>query len=191
MKRKSPTGSKPTRIAWHPAFFEALQMELNDYRHVLEFHPEYQLTYEPLKIDCVVIKKIKNIQIEKNIATIFREWNIIEYKSPTDYVSVEDFYKVYAYACFYAALNKVSITSMTITFVENRYPKKLLTHLCKILGYTVEESDNGIYTVNGNIIPIQIIDRNKLSLDENVWLRGLSDRLDFSVFNRVTTEATR
>jgi len=79
---------------WHPAFIEALQMELRDNQDALEFHPEYPLTSEPLRIDCVVIKKAKDVIIRKNIAVIFREWNILEYKSPDDYVSVADFYKV-------------------------------------------------------------------------------------------------
>jgi hypothetical protein len=60
--------------------------------------PEYQLTTEPLKIDVVIIKKTKNVVIDKNIAAIFREHNVLEFKNPTDYVSVNDFYKVYGYA---------------------------------------------------------------------------------------------
>ena len=43
-------------------------MELDAYRDVLEFYPEYQLTSEPLRIDCVVIKKAESVRIEKNIA---------------------------------------------------------------------------------------------------------------------------
>ncbi|MCL2806252.1 MAG: hypothetical protein FWD26_09965 [Treponema sp.] len=44
---------------------EALQLELEAYKDVLEFHPELQLTTEPLRIDCVVIKKLKEVKIEK------------------------------------------------------------------------------------------------------------------------------
>jgi hypothetical protein len=98
-----PHSRESTRISWHTAFVEALQMKLEAYRDALEFHSEYQLTSELLKIDCVVIKKEKNLVIKKNIATIFKEWNIIEYKSLDDYVSVNDFYKVYGYACLYAS----------------------------------------------------------------------------------------
>ena len=58
-------------------------MELQAYRDDLEFLPEYPLTAEPLQIDCVVIKKAKDAVIKKNIAVIFREWNLLEYKSPT------------------------------------------------------------------------------------------------------------
>ena len=59
---------------------------------VLDFHPEYNLTSEPLRIDCVVIKKAKGAVIEKNIAAIFRGVNLVEYKNPTDYLSIDDFY---------------------------------------------------------------------------------------------------
>ena len=93
-KSSLPNEEKSQRISWHPAFIEALQLELEAYEDALEFISEYQLTSEPLKIDCVVIKKTKDIEIKKNIAAIFREWNILEYKSPDDHVSVEDFYKV-------------------------------------------------------------------------------------------------
>ena len=51
-------------------------MELQAYRDDLEFLPEYPLTAEPLRIDCVVIKKAKDSVIKKNIAVIFREWGI-------------------------------------------------------------------------------------------------------------------
>jgi hypothetical protein len=87
------------------------------------------LTAEPLRIDIIIIKKLKDIQLTKNIATIFRIYNLVEYKSPTDYLSIADFYKVYGYACLYMSLNEVSISDLTITFVTSRYPRKLITHL--------------------------------------------------------------
>jgi len=55
--------------------------------------------------------------------------NIVEYKSPDDYVSVGDFYKALGYACLYSALNNVSIDDMTLTFAGSRYPRELLAHL--------------------------------------------------------------
>ena len=188
---KSSKNGLHSSIAWHPAFIEALQMELEAYSDILEFHPEYQLTSEPLKIDCIIIKKARDIVIKKNIAAIFKEVNLVEYKSPDDYVSILDFYKVYAYACLYAAFEKIPITSITISFIESRYPKELVTHLKEIRGFLVEKTKPGIYTVRGDILPIQIIDNRQLGEVENLWLRGLSKRLDTSVFNLVTTEAAR
>jgi hypothetical protein len=69
----------------------------------------------PLRVDTVIIKKPPEIHIDKNFARIFKEFNLVEYKSPEDYLSINDFYKVYGYACLYAALNNVSITGLTLT----------------------------------------------------------------------------
>jgi len=163
---------------WHLAFFEALQMELQAYQDALTFDREHQLANGPLKIDCVVVKKAKNVVIKKNIAAIFRGWNLLEYKSPGGYVSVDDFYKVYGYACLYKSFERVPITSLTVSFVESRYPGKLFKHLENARHYKVEENSPGIYTVKGDIIPIQVIDSRRLSPDENLWLKSLSNRLD-------------
>ena len=165
-------------------------MELQEYRGDLEFHPEWPLTSEPLKIDCIVMKKAKAV-IKKNIAVIFREWNLIEYKSPGDYVSVADFYKVYGYACLYASFQRIPITSLTVTFVESRYPQKLLKHLHDERGYAVAENHPGIYTVSGDVLPIQVIDSRRLPADENLWLKSLSNRLDTSAFSRINEEVNR
>jgi hypothetical protein len=131
MKRKSKqlenddvVGGLAKRISWQSAFIQAMKMELREYEGVLDFYDDHRLTEEPLRIDCVVIKKTENVQIKKNIAAIFREHNLIEYKSPGDYVSVADFYKVYAYACLYASIEEVPITSLTLSFVESRYPRR-------------------------------------------------------------------
>ena len=189
--RDKRQGDKSPDIAWHPAFIEAIQLELENYRDVLEFHPEYQLSSEPLRIDCVVIKKTQDVVIEKKIAAIFREVNLLEYKNPDDYVSVVDFYKVYAYACLYASIEKVPITSLTITFVESHYPRLLLAHLMKDRGYMIEKKYPGIYIVSGDILPIQIIDSRKLPTEENLWLKGLSGRFDSLDFIEMKREVTR
>ncbi|MDR2922218.1 MAG: hypothetical protein LBU85_02605 [Treponema sp.] len=180
-----------SQIAWHPAFVEALQMELEAYKDVLEFHAEFQLTSEPLRIDCVIIKKVKDVVIKKNIAVIFREWNLLEYKSPDDYVSIEDFYKVYGYACLYASFKRIPVTSLTVTFVESHYPAGLIDHLRKTRGYTVEKTGPGIYNVTGDILPIQLIDSRQLTEDENLWLKNLSNRLDYLKIRRISSEAYR
>jgi hypothetical protein len=178
-------------IDWHPAFVEALQMELKDYRDMLEFRPECQLTSGPLRIDYVVIKKAKNVVIKKNIAVIFREWNLLEYKNPNGYISIADYYKVYGYACLYASFNKVPITNLTLSFVESRYPRKLLAHLQEVRGYTVEEKWPGVYIISGDILPIQIIDSRKLSAGENLWLRTLSNKLEYQAVIEIGKEASR
>ena len=67
----------------------------------------------------------------------------------------------------------------------------MLKHLKTVRGYHVEENSPGIYTVKGDIVPIQIIDSRQLSADENVWLKNLSNRLDaFSVI-KINDELAR
>jgi len=190
-KQKRTENGENSSIAWHPAFIEALQLELEDYGEALEFHPEYQLTSGPLRIDCIVIKKPPDLVIKKNIGAIFREVNLVEYKSPGDYVSIEDFYKVYGYACLYAYLEKIPVTSITITFVESHYPRELITHLRETRGYKVEKSNAGIYNIAGDILPIQIIDSMKLSAEENLWLKDLNNKLNAQEANRLLLEVKK
>jgi hypothetical protein len=97
----------------------------------------------------------------------------------------------YGYACIYAALNKAAITDMTLTFVESRCPRALLKHLEERRGYHVEEKPLGIYTVNGDILPIQVIDSRKLVAEENLWLRDLDNRLALSAGRRLVREIER
>ena len=194
-KSDSPTGKHEKRqggkipaIAWHPAFVEAIQLELEDYKDSLEFQTEHPLTSEPLKIDCIVIKKAPDVVINKNIAAIFKDVNIIEYKSPSDYVSVSDFHKVYAYAYLYSSFENVPIGKMTISFIESRYPRKLLAYLLETRGCKVEKNHQGIYTIRGDFLPIQIIDNRLLPVEENLWLKELYDRLDQKEIRRILTK---
>ena len=92
---------KNEKLQWHPAFSAALRITLGDEMQYLDMLEEYPLGKKPPQIDVLVIKKLKDIAIKKKIGRIFRGHNIIEYKSPKDHLSVNDFYKVYGYTCFY------------------------------------------------------------------------------------------
>ena len=126
---------KEQTIQWHPAFFAGIQIELGDEAKYFSFEAEHQLGTKPMAID-VLVKKEKERRIRKNIGRIFRTHNVIEYKSPTDYLSVDDFYKVYGYACFYKSdvsnVDSISIEDLTITFVSTNYPRQLVRHLREV-----------------------------------------------------------
>jgi hypothetical protein len=139
----------------------------------------------------VVIRKVKDVEIKKNIAAIFRKWNLFEYKNPGDYVSIADFYKVYGYACLYTSFEKIPVKDLTVSFVQSRYPRKLLKHLQDERGYTIAETAEGIYTVKGDILPIQIIDSRKLPAAENLWLKSLRDNLNSVEVTRISEEIIR
>jgi hypothetical protein len=80
---------------------------------------------------------------------------------------------------------------MTISFVESRHSQKLLEHLQKERSYTVAENAGGIYTVSGDIMPIQVIESRKLPAEENVWLKSLRARLNHTERDRINTEMAR
>jgi hypothetical protein len=178
---------RKTTLHWHPAFVDAIRMELKPYLDKIEILPEVPLTTEPLKIDCIIIKKSKGLVINKNFAVIFRDWNIMEYKSPQDHVSINDFHKVYAYACLYSVIKNIPVEDITISFVESRYPKKLIDFLKRARNYSVEKSSSGVYTIKGDVFAIQIIDSRHLSEVENLWLKNLSAKLDIRAVNKVIT----
>ena len=166
-----------TKLQWHPAFSAALRITLQDEMKYLEMHEEYLLGKKPLQMDILLIKKIKNISIRKSIGRIFREHNIIEYKSPDDYLSINDFYKVYAYACLYQSdtdkVKEIDPETLTITFVCSHYPREMFRHLTNTRGIIIEDKGNGIYYLKGDPIPMQLLLTPKLSEKENYWLQNL------------------
>jgi hypothetical protein len=178
-------------IPWHPAFVQAIKLELEPYGHILEFITEYRLTSEPLEIDLVIVKKAQDISIEKNIARIFRRINILEYKSPDDYFSVYDFYKVLSYAFLYAALNKTSVEDLTLSIIETRYPRELFNYLEEGRRGMVTERSPGIYEISGYPLVIQMIESKKLPIEENLWLKGLAKDLNAAAAGTILEESWR
>ena len=88
------------------------------------------------------MKKLKETTIKKSIAKLFRNHNIIEYKAHDDYLSINDFYKVYGYACIYQSdtdrVKEVDPETLTLTFVCSHYPREMLKHLKQVRGIHVK-----------------------------------------------------
>ena len=168
-------------LQWHPAFYASIQIELSDEADKLIFEREHNLGTKPMLIDVLVIKKNTEDRILKNIGRIFRKFNIVEYKSPEDYLSIDDFYKVYGYCCFYKSQaekqNGIKVDELTITFICSHYPRKFLKHLTSQRQIRIKKCDKGIYYLIGDIIPMQLIVTPKLSKEENLWLKHLTNRL--------------
>ena len=114
-------------LQWHSAFYADLQIELAAEAEYLTFENEHMLGTKPMQLDVLIIKKNETRQIKKNIGRIFLRHNIVEYKSPTDSLSIDDFFKVYGYACFYKSdtrtVNEIKSDDVTITFVCMGYPR--------------------------------------------------------------------
>lgn len=168
-------------LQWHQAFYAGIQIELQSYVGKLIFENEHMLGTKPMQIDVLVVKKEPQTKIEKNIGRIFRMHNIIEYKSPDDYLSTNDFYKVYGYCCFYKSdtviEDQIKSDELTITFVCYHYPCTLIRHLEEQRGYQAARQEDGIYYIIGDIIPIQLIIVPELTDEKNLWLHSLTNRI--------------
>ena len=140
---KSPYPLPSNSATTSSGFSAALRVELEEELDELCIEDEHMLSKKPMQIDVLVVKKKGEQPIRKNIGRIFRKHNIIEYKSPEDYLSINDFYKVYGYTCFYQSETKrvkeIPPEEITITFICNHYPQKLLEHLKKFKGIEVEK----------------------------------------------------
>jgi hypothetical protein len=66
MEIKNPEDEEA--LAWHPAFFEAIQLELDEYSQDLQFIPEFPLNTKPLQIDVVIIKKSRDVPADKSVS---------------------------------------------------------------------------------------------------------------------------
>ena len=105
-------------------FMPGFKLNWKRRQNLLLFENEHQLGTKPKEIDVLIVKKERDVSIRKNIGRIFRTHNIVEYKSPKDYLSVDDFYKADT-----AQADSIAIHDITITFVCHRYPRSLMRHL--------------------------------------------------------------
>ena len=64
------------KLQWHAAFFAEIQIELAEDADKLVFENEHQLSTKPMSIDVLIIKKVKDEPIRKNIGRIFQGHNI-------------------------------------------------------------------------------------------------------------------
>ena len=164
-------------IQWHPAFHASIQIEFKDEVEKLTFDAEHLLAKKPMQVDELIIKVNENEVINKNIGKIFRRHNIIEYKSPDDYLTINDFYKVYGYCCFYQSdteeVCKILPEELTITFICNHFPRKMIQHLREFRGLEIICVEPGIYHIIGDPFPIKLLITKELNPTENRWLQSL------------------
>jgi len=152
MTTESKQPKRKELAMYHKAAFAAFKYLLRKYKHNgdVELLDEHQLSKKSLQIDIIVVKKNPEITVEENWGKIFREYNIIEYKSPVDnYVSLDVFNKViHGYTGIYASNTKISLTQMTATIVCFKKPTALFEQLKSELNYKILHKGNGIYYIS-------------------------------------------
>lgn len=188
---------RENNLQWHAGFQAVLQIELSEEKEKFHFFQEYNLSQKPLQIDTLVVRE-KITQADtavsgegaeeqeknagKNLGRLFRKYNIIEYKSPDDYLSINDFYKVMGYACLYQSETEhvlaIRPEELTVTLVCSRYPRKLMYHLKHRYHTKVTRPFLGIYYIEGLMFPVQLVIPKELSKEEYKWLSRLKKGLD-------------
>ena len=169
-------------ISWHPGFYGAMEIELISNKGAFEFQREYNLSKEPLRMDLLIIRKLSNVKVENEIGYIFKTYNIAEYKSPDDKLTIDDYYKTVGYACLYKGLgttvNQIPAEELTLSLFRDRYPRELFRSLEKA-GLSVEERYPGIYYVTGKVLfDTQIIVTSRLKGKAHRSLRLLSPHVE-------------
>ena len=92
---------KKSLIEYHYGFYAAIQFEYEAAHAELTFLQEYDLGKEPVRLVMLVITNGEPSILNDPIGRFFRKHNVIEYKSPDDALSINDFYKAQGYACIY------------------------------------------------------------------------------------------
>lgn len=169
------------RVNWHEAACCALQIELRDYSELLEYMEEYVLGKNNYRIDLLVIKKLTQQVISKNIALIFKTFNLFEIKGVGSTAGIDSYYKSIGYAGLLinqtGEKDQYSSLDVSLTILSCHYPMKLIKHLRDERKLSVEKIFPGIYYINKKTFNTQIIVTKELPPGDNLYLRCLTDKL--------------
>ena len=172
---------KRSRVNWHEAASCALQIELHDYSDLLEYIEEYVLGKNHYRIDLLVIKKLTGQKIPKNIALIFKTFNLFEIKGVGSTLSIDSYYKTIGYAGLLVdqsgKKDQYSCLDVSLSFLSCHYPRKLMKHLREERKLSVEKVSRGVYHINKETFHTQIIVTKELPPGDNLYLCCLTDKL--------------
>lgn len=170
-----------TLIQWHPAFVAAMKLELAENRMDLYFEGEHNLNTAPLEVDLLIIKKSSSVKLKNEIGKFFKQYNLLEYKSPGDQLDIDVLYKVIGYACLYKSYGKGvdgrPAKDITVSFVREAKPLKLFQYLQQHKT-TITNPYPGIYYIKtGFLFPIQMIITKELKSSAHIILQALTREL--------------
>lgn len=183
---------KPDKLQWHPAFYAAAELEFKEDIEDLSLEHEYPLSKEPIRIDLLILKSIPKRKLKNEIGHIMRTYNIIEYKSPDDGLTIDDFFKTIGYACLYKGygknVNQIPPDEITVSLFRAGYPGELFLTL-QDYGYKIEKRNSGIYDVTGNLpFPVQVIVTRLLHTENHSSLRILTNQAEKADIERFLHE---
>ncbi|MEE1361512.1 MAG: hypothetical protein U0K23_02870 [Selenomonadaceae bacterium] len=178
-----------SNVDWHSGFYGAIGLEFIENDDDITLIDEHRLNHQPIRIDLLVVKKNREIQIANELGAAFRGHNIMEYKSEDDILSIDTVFKANAYASLYKAYGKhvddIKADDITVTLCRITYPRDVFKAL-KNYGYAIEQIHQGIYMVTGKFIfPTQIVVMKQLDPELHFWLSNLRKDIPEPTFRDV------
>jgi len=166
------------KIEYHYGFYAATHAEYHAFREVLEFLQEQKLGVEPVELDMLIIKQDGPNPLRDPIGKFFRKYNILEYKSPEDGLTIDDFYKVQTYACLYKSRGKtvdsIPGTALTVSIFRHTFPREMFAAL-KRTGLEAAETHPGVYHIEGPLtVPAQVVVTSQLPAGEYAAFKVLA-----------------
>ena len=80
-------------------------------------------------MDLLIIKKLADIRTKNELGHIFKKFNVIEFKSPDDSLSIDDYFKTVGYSCLYKglgdAVDQIPADELTISIFREAYPREM------------------------------------------------------------------
>ena len=182
--------TKKKKNQYHPAFCATMELELREDREHLTFEKEYNLNTKPNSIDFLVINVNDSIKVKSDLGAIFRKHNLFEFKSPKDTLDFKVYQRTMGYAYLYAAYdeNRISPDDVTISFLRDSYPRKLMKWFGEN-GFDIIRFKHGIYHIKrANHMDMQIIVTKELA-DTYVWINKLTSGLEKKDLIKINDEA--
>ena len=157
---------------WHSLFYALLMIVTHKFKSV-KVDREVVLGAQPPRADFVVIEEDDIVDMGLRIFSIFRKYNILEFKNPDDDLSESVLWNVIGYAGFYISKFHVTAEDVTLTLFRGAKPVKLFSDM---QDFIEPDETKGIYHITGWLvnIPIQIIVTTELEGDEYAGFRAIS-----------------
>ena len=153
------------KVQYHYGFYGAVHAEYESSGIEMDYFQEHELGDEPVRLDMLVIKP-ESAPLTDPIGSLFRTHNVLDYKSPEDSLTIDDFYKAHGYALIYKSLGKtvnaIPLEEMTVSIFRHAYPREMFKAL-ENSGFTITKKFEGVYYVSGAVrIPTQVVVTSRL-----------------------------
>ena len=181
------------KIEYHQGFYAAMLFEYEG--APVEIQKELQLGEQPVRLDMLVIRLNGGEPLCDPVGSFFRKYNVVEYKSPEDSLSIDDFIKAQSYAGFYKSIgrkvNEIPLKALTVSLVRHVFPREMFLVL-KDEGFEVKEARPGIFYVEGPMcFPTQVVVTSRLPGENYEALKILTTEAKEADILKFVEEACR